>query len=296
MIDVIYNPVAGPKMVRRMDRVGEFLSSRGMAFRVRETTGPGDAVLMAREAAYAGTETVIAVGGDGTFSEVANGLAGSATRLAAVPHGTGTVFAKELCLPASVEGCLALLEDGKTISVPMARANERYFVLLASAGFDAEVVERMGHRGKNFLGIAAYLLHGARHLLRAQPALWLELPDRERIEAQSVIVARGKKYGGNVTIAPEADLAGNTFQVIALLRKGRWAIVKFALDALLGKHTASPHVMIRETPSLVVRCRIPSAVQVDGDYLGPLPVRFTVTDVTLRLVVPKEFPAPCESE
>ena len=109
-------------------------------------------------------------------------------------------------------------------------------------------------------------------------------------------MARGKKYGGNVTIAPEADLAGNTFQVIALLRKGRWAIVKFALDALLGKHTASPHVMIRETPSLVVRCRIPSAVQVDGDYLGPLPVRFTVTDVTLRLVVPKEFPAPCESE
>ena len=65
-----------------------------------------------------------------------------------------------------------------------------------------------------------------------------------------------------------------------------------ALDILRGKHSASPHVLIRETPFLVARCRIPSAAQVDGDYLGPLPVRFAVTDVPLRLVVPQGFPEP----
>jgi diacylglycerol kinase family enzyme len=54
--------------------------------------------------------------------------------------------------------------------------------------------------------------------------------------------------------------------------------------------------MIREVPSLVVRCRIPSAAQVDGDYLGSLPVRFSVTDIRLRIVVPKEFPAPGEAD
>src|SRR5512139_90538 len=133
MIDVIYNPVAGPKRGNRIERVRDFLSSRGVAFRLRETGFPGDAVLMAREAAYAGTETVIAVGGDGTLNEVANGLAGSVTRLAAVPLGTGNVYAKEFSLPPTVEGCLALLTEGKTLSVPLARANERYFVLPASA-------------------------------------------------------------------------------------------------------------------------------------------------------------------
>ena len=290
MIDVIYNPVAGLGRASRINRVRSILSARGTDFRIRETGGPGEAVLMAREAAHAGAETVIAVGGDGTFNEVANGLAGSATSLLAIPGGTGNVFAKELLLPSSVEGCLALLETGKTISIPLAKANDRYFVLLASAGFDAEVVERMTHRMKNTLGIAAYVLVGARHILRAQPTLWLELPGRERIEAQSVILARGKKYGGDVTIAPGGNLAGNTFQVVALLRKGRLAIARFALDALRGKHSASPHVLIRETPFLVVRCRIPSAAQVDGDYLGTLPVRFAVTDVPLRLVVPREFP------
>ncbi len=290
MIDVIYNPVAGPKVVHRIDKVRAYLSTRGLPFRIRETGAPGDAVVMAREAAQSGADTVIVVGGDGTMNEVADGLAGSDTRLVFVPHGTGNVFAREFSLPDSVEGCLDLLSTGKTISVRMAKANDRRFVLLASAGFDAEVVERMNHLQKNFLGISAYILCGAAHLLRSQPPLWLELPDRERIEAQAVIVSRGKKYGGNVTIAPDADITGSTFQVIALTRKGRFSIVKFALDALRGKHSASRHVMIRETSSLFVRSRIPSACQVDGEYIGPLPVRFTMTDTFLRIVVPTEFP------
>ncbi|HZL98099.1 MAG TPA: diacylglycerol kinase family protein [Terriglobales bacterium] len=292
MIDVIYNPVAGPRVVNRIERVRSYLSARGLPFRIRETAAPGDAVVMAREAALEGADAVVVVGGDGTMSDVADGLAGSATRLAFVPHGTGNVFASEFSLPESVEGCLDLLSSGKTISVRMAKANDRRFVLLASAGFDAEVVERMNPRQKNLLGIAAYVLCGARHFLRSQPTLWLEFPDRERVEVQTVIIARGKKYGGSVTIAPSGDIAGETFQVIALLRKGRWSLAKFVLDALRGKHTASRHVLIRESSSLFVRSAIPSACQVDGEYLGPLPVRFTMTDVLLRVVVPKEFPFP----
>jgi len=54
MIDVIYNPVAGPKAVNRIDRVRAYLSAHGLPFRIRETTAPGDAVVMAREAALAG--------------------------------------------------------------------------------------------------------------------------------------------------------------------------------------------------------------------------------------------------
>jgi YegS/Rv2252/BmrU family lipid kinase len=294
MIDVIYNPVAGPKVVNRIDQVRAYLSARGLPFRIRETTAPGEAVVMARVSALEGADAVVAVGGDGTMSEIADGLGGSATRLLFVPHGTGNVFAREFSLPESVEGCLDLLSIGKTISVRMAMANDRRFVLLASAGFDAEVVERMSSRQKNLLGIAAYVLSGARHLLRSQPTLWIEFPDRMRVEAQAVIVVRGKKYGGNVTIAPDGDISGETFQVIALLRKRRWSIAKFAFDVLRGKHAASRHVLVRESPSLFVRCAIPSACQVDGEYLGPLPVRFTVTDVLLRIVVPVEFPFPTD--
>lgn len=291
MLRVIYNPVAGPKIVKKIDRLRALLEVRGTPYEIHKTTGPGDAVLLAREAAHAGADAVLVVGGDGTVNEVANGLAGSGTRMAVVPHGTGNVFAQEVGLPKTVEGCLDLLDHGKTIEVPLARAEERYFVLLASAGFDAEVVERMSHRQKNLLGIGAYVLAGMRHLLRPQPTLWMEFPSRERMEVQAVIVCRGKKYGGGVIMAPAANIEGNTLQVVALRKTGRGALLGFALNALRGKHFSSPAVLIREERSVLVRSRIPSAAQVDGDYLGPLPVRFGMTDVTLRVVVPSTYNA-----
>lgn len=290
MIRVIYNPVAGPKMVRNIDRVRRALAADRIPFEVRETTGPGDAVLLAREAAHAGGEVVIAVGGDGTVSEVASGLAGMATRLLVVPHGTGNVFAAEVGLPKSVEGCLSLLSEGKTITVKLAKAGERYFLLLASAGFDAEVLDRMGVRGKHYLGIGAYLLAGTAHLFREQPSLWVELEGQERLEAQVVIVCRGKTYGGGVILAPSGNLEKNTLQVVILRRIGRIPILRFALNALRGKHAGSPDILIRETTSVFVRSPIRSAAQVDGDYLGPLPVRFEMTDVPVRIIVPPSYP------
>src|SRR3972149_10705550 len=95
MIRVISNPVAGPRAGNRISRVREILSEAGPPFEIRETTGTGDALLLAREAAHEGISTVLAVGGDGTINEAANGLAGSATRLAGLPPGTGNGFADE---------------------------------------------------------------------------------------------------------------------------------------------------------------------------------------------------------
>ncbi|MDH3238257.1 MAG: diacylglycerol kinase family lipid kinase [Deltaproteobacteria bacterium] len=290
MIRVIYNPVAGPKMVRNIDRVRRALAADKVPFEVRETTGPGDALLLAREAAHAGGEVVIAVGGDGTVNEVASGLAGMATRLLVVPHGTGNVFAAEVGLPKSVEGCLSLLSEGKTITVKLAKAGKRHFLLLASAGFDAEVLDRMGARGKHYLGIGAYLLAGTAHLFREQPSLWVELEGQERLEAQVVIICRGKTYGGGVILAPSGNLEKNTLQVVILRRIGRIPILRFAWNALRGKHAGSPDILIRETTSVFVRSPIRSAAQVDGDYLGPLPVRFEMTDVPVRIIVPPSYP------
>lgn len=289
MIRVIYNPAAGPKAVNRISRAREFLTEAGASFEVRETTGAGDAVLLAREAAHERFSTVLAVGGDGTINEAANGLAGSGTRLAVLPHGTGNVFADEVGLPDTVEGCLALLSGGETVEVRLAKANDRYFLLVASAGFDAEVVERMNSRQKNLLGIGAYYLAGARHLLREQPTLWMEFPGKDRVEAQAVLVLRGRMYGGGVTMAPGGSLLKDTLHVVALRKTGRWPIVRFAVNARLGRHLASPDILYRETDTLLVRSRIRSAAQVDGDYLGPLPVRVGMTAVTLRIVVPPSY-------
>src|SRR3989304_132646 len=86
---VIYTPVAGPKIFSKIDRIRVLLSERGIPFEIVETSGPGEAVLLAREDDYADAETVIAVGGDGTINEAANGLAGGRTRLVGFPPRKG---------------------------------------------------------------------------------------------------------------------------------------------------------------------------------------------------------------
>ncbi len=286
MIHVIYNPVAGPKSVRKIERLRAALGGTGQPFVVSETAGPGDAMQFARDAAESGATAVVAVGGDGTINEVANGLAGSTVPLLIVAHGTGNVFARELSMPAAVEDCLALLSTGRTITIPLAKAGGRYFAIVASAGFDAEVVEQVRSHHKNRFGIAAYVLLGMRHFFRPQPSLWLEFPGRERIEAQSVVLCRGRMYGGGVVMAPEADLEGDKLHVIVLTKTGRFALLGFVANVLRGRHLSSKNVVHRVTGSLWVRSTIPSAAQIDGEYLGPLPVRFEMTEKTLTLFVP----------
>jgi len=80
-------------------------------------------------------------------------------------------------------------------------------------------------------------------------------------------------------------------KAVVLLRKGRWAMIKFILTLLLKKHPRPSNVLIQETTSVTIRSSIPSAAQVDGEYLGPLPFHFAMSDVHLRIIVPKEFQA-----
>ena len=83
MIRVIYNPAAGPRAVNRISRAKEILSEAGISFEVRETTGPGDALLLSREAAHERFSTVLAVGGDeAEEAAAASGAADLAARRA----------------------------------------------------------------------------------------------------------------------------------------------------------------------------------------------------------------------
>lgn len=272
--------------MRKVDAVRDALSRRCVHFEIIPTEGPGHATEIAAAAARDGHDAVVAVGGDGTMNEVLNGLAGSDTRMLVVAGGTGNAWARETRMPADPATCVGLLFDGATVSVRPGVANDRLFLLLASAGFDAEVVERMTSRWKNTAGIAAYFLSGIRHIFRPQPTLWLEFPDRERIEVQWAAVMRGRLYGGGWTIAPGASVLREELHIVALKKAGRWAMARFAARTLVGRHANWKHTYARSCESVNIRSTIPSAAQVDGEYLSPLPARFGLSPKLVKVVVP----------
>ena len=137
----IFNPHSGGGGYKR-DVPLIFDALRGLGYVVDEleTTEPGDAKRLAREAVSAGFDIVCAVGGDGTVNETINGLAGSDVPLAIIPTGTVNVLAMELGIPLEPPDAVKLLEAGTVSWIDLGLAGDRYFGLMAGVGMDAAVV------------------------------------------------------------------------------------------------------------------------------------------------------------
>lgn len=132
---------------------------------VAETSRPGHAIRLAQGAAAKGTDAVIVLGGDGTFNEAANGLAGTATALGVLPGGSTNVFARTIGMtndPIEATGeLLAALDPagpGGIRSVGLGRVNSRWFLFHVGVGFDAAVVAQVERRSalKKYLGHAYF--------------------------------------------------------------------------------------------------------------------------------------------
>jgi diacylglycerol kinase (ATP) len=109
---LVVNPNAGrmrSSEAKRLDSARRILERDGIQTDLALTDGPGAAAEIARRAVADGRQMVVACGGDGTFNEIVNGLAGSRVPLALLPAGTANVLAKELALPWNVERAAALV-------------------------------------------------------------------------------------------------------------------------------------------------------------------------------------------
>lgn len=291
---VIYNPAA--RRAVALDKVAagiEWLRAREWHVDLELTTHAGHATELAREAASRGFDAVAGCGGDGTLNEVANGLAGSPTALAAVPGGTANVWAKEARLPHKPLDALRLLEEGETRTIDLGRANGRYFLLMAGIGFDAAIVQRMGGGLKRRLGAAAYVLGGLR-LAITHRTVDAELELDGRPQATSVywlLLGNTRNYGGLFDITHRAQADDGALDLCLLDRGGPHRLAWLLPWLLLGRHDRRAHVTYRRLRALAISTAgLP--VQVDGEYLGETPMRFEVAPAALRVVVPRGLKSP----
>jgi diacylglycerol kinase family enzyme len=146
-VQLIFNPVAGQlDVAQALQKVTAYLEAQGWQVTLRQTRGSGDATAFAREAAASGYDMVVAVGGDGTLGEVANGLAGSDCTMGVLPVGTGNIWARMMRLPLPSLGhqdalmaAAQVLVEGTPHRIDLGRAGDRYFVMWTGIGLDAQV-------------------------------------------------------------------------------------------------------------------------------------------------------------
>jgi diacylglycerol kinase (ATP) len=286
---VVFNPVAGLRRTSLLWRVLDVLVANGIRIELAETHRPGHAEALAREAVRQGASMVVAAGGDGTIAEVANGLLGSSARLGVIPLGTANVMAHELALPFEPRAVAAALAFGRTRllwpGLASAQAGSRLFVQMLGVGFDAHVVHHMPVVWKRGLGRGAYVLQSLRELAFYQFTPIRLRVDGEETQAASVIVSKGRLYGGRFVLAPSACSGERGFSVALFDHSGPAAALLYGSALPLNLLARAPgirHLRARRV-DFVGNQTMP--VQADGDAAGWTPLSVTDAPAAIPVVV-----------
>ncbi len=276
-------------------RAMQELSGHGWSTELLETQRVGDATRLARQAAERGVDAVIAVGGDGTLNEVANGVVDTPTAVGVLPLGTANVWAKEMGMPLGdlVTGARLLAESKiRTIDVGHVEGPSiapRIFVLWSGVGLDALITRDIEPQRemKRRLGALMFWLVGVRDAwtYRGKRATVLVGKKRMRTRIILALAANAQLYGGIVRIAPGARVDDGLLSLVVFKGTGLRATALHIARVLVGMHVNDPQVEILPAACLTIDGKnLP--VHVDAEPVGFAPVEIRVRPRALRVLVP----------
>jgi YegS/Rv2252/BmrU family lipid kinase len=299
----IVNPAsANGSTGKRWPAIWERISARGPEHSALLTARPGHATDLAAGALAAGVDTVVAVGGDGTLSEVANGFFAGAERypqaaLGLLPFGTGGDFRRTLGIPMDLDTAIESINARRLRSIDVGRIEMqgldggplvRHFINIADAGIGGVVVERVNRTSKLFGGKASFMYASIATLLSYRPQE-VAVNTAERSwsgRAQNVVVANGQYFGGSMHVAPAAEPDDGQFEVIVFGDIARFEAIRSINDIYKADHLKNPKVTGWRSGRVEVTSPERVLIDVDGEMCGTLPAVFTVLPRAMSVVVP----------
>jgi diacylglycerol kinase (ATP) len=235
------------------------------------TRGPGDEARLAEEAVARGFRRIVAVGGDGTWSNVANGIlrTGAPAKLGLVPGGTGCDLAKSLGIPPrDVPGCARIIRGGHTRSMDVGRIENRHFLNVAGFGYDVAVIEDSWNVA--YLEGAALYVYCALRQLGSFPGFEVDMEvDGMPLGRRSLlmlILANARVFGGGFKIAPDAELADGRLDGVAFANMGFFARLHIMARLMNGSHAAAPEVGRHRASRFRLRFDAPPTYETDGEW------------------------------
>ncbi len=302
----------GGKTGQLFDRMVDPIRASIGDFDVQRTERPRHAVELAREAALAGREIVVAVGGDGCIHEVVNGLmqaraAGSAgTRLGIIGQGTGGDFRRTLGFEHRLDHYCAAIARGRARRIDVGRFTyvgndgrpaEACFMNILSLGIGGLVDQHVARMSKAAGGSLAYFAASLRGLVesrlgRLRCRVTLQGETREEvITSRQIAICNGRVFGGGMKVAPMAELDDGVFEVVDL---GGASLVRFAAISsgmYTGRHLRHPDVRHFRCDRIEIDLVNQDVadrflLDVDGEPLGRLPIAVTIERGALEVLAP----------
>ncbi len=284
---VLANPAAGPRKGRdEGGAVARAVSRAGVRCELERTRAPGDASRAAASAPAAGFDLVLAVGGDGTVHEAAQGIAGSGVALGVAPAGTMNLLARVLGIPLDAPRAAELLVlAGRRLAFRPGRAGERLFVLMAGIGFDAWVLREVLRRARGRPSMRHYAWGALRGLRTYRfPEIRFDAGDGRRLRATSAVVGRAPLYGGWLRPTPRASLERDELEICVFRGRSGPDYLRMAPSLWSGSHVDRADAEARIVTAVRGESHDPDVpVQLDGELAGTLPMEFGVSGRILVL-------------
>ncbi len=234
---------------------------------------------------------VVCGGGDGSLNAVIN--CKPLAPIAVLPIGNENLFAAHLELTVDPYRLATAIYQRKTIKLDLGRANRRLFTLMASVGFDSDVVRRVSqwrHRGNVLRRVsrASYALPIMQSLTGYRfPKITLEA-DGRIIRGAHVFVFNLPCYGFNLPFAPDARADDGMLDWVVLERGGRLVSLRYAWAVLRGIHRKEKDVHTGRAKRLRLTTDRRAWAQADGDLAGELPITIETVPEALEIIVPQE--------
>jgi len=263
----------------------------GVEFTEYTTRGPADATAYARSIAHHGLPVVV-WGGDGTASEVANGLAGTDVPMLPCPAGTENLLAKELRVPSDPRGIIEVLRAGRISDCDIGMVNGRSFLLIIGVGFDGEVVRRLSAKRRGHISHLSYFWPVWR-------TFWEHDFPRMRITADGeelfdnfglAFVGNISRYAVGLRICRDARFDDGLLDIVVFSCREQTALVFHAAWTLLRRHPLKGDVIYRRAQKAHIETQHPVPSQVDGDVGPNTPLDIELAPTRVKLLVPPPRP------
>lgn len=289
---VILNPVAGscdPEQIKKL--LATSRSDGLLNYNLYETTGEEDLQAVVQKALQEDYDLVLACGGDGTVSGVADGLANSKVPLGILPAGTTNSFASALGIPKNLKDALELVLSNQCVmAVDAIKWNERFFILEASLGIFSASFEDVDRKKKGRLGWLAYVDAMIRNWVGLNTFhVSLSVDGIKYSFRASEVALFNTSQVGIINEDLDADILFNdgTLDLYVLCSKSLLDLLRIFLYRLAGKPRKAPHIRYWQVKNQVqIESDPVVSFQADGDVQGETPAYFEVAPAVLQVIVP----------
>lgn len=283
----VINPISGGKRKNNLETViHDFFKPLPHQVEFFLLDGKNDAASLIHWIKSWKPDRVIAVGGDGTVSLVAQQLMGTDVPMGILPAGSANGMAKELDI-AGIQSALDIVVSGEVKRADVIRINEKHFCLhLSDIGLNAQLIKHFEDKNiRGFIGYGAALLKTLWRKERMQVTIETQKREIKR-EALMVVLANATKYGTGAIINPNGNLYDGLFEVVVVKKLAFSQLLKMLFRA---KRFNPKNVEVFHTRHVTIETRHHVHFQVDGEYLGKLKkINASIEPARLNLLLPVE--------